>query len=238
MLEDILEETFPGIRFSRKVKLEDAKQKRRVLVQVPLMVRLAREGTVALGDVFSPCVALASVPLPGKPALVVDVIVLDAEGGVAVVECRQQAKGVHADGAARLARIHGKLKGMKTRRALESAYRAMLARSHAREKLADLPFRYWTDVTETSADRAMDAWLRNMSAGNVALYLATERRPADRPGVKADPITPMQKLLEKRAGGVLQVEPPASSPRPHARYVEALEEPARIIWTYRRMVTT
>lgn len=238
MLEDTLEKTFPGIRFSRKVKVEDARQKKRVLVQVPLMVRLAREGIVALGDVYSPCVALGSVPLPGRPSMTLDVLVLDADGGVAAVECRTASRGVHKDGAARLGKIHKKLRTLKSRHSLERIYRNMLGKTHAGEQLVDLAVSSWSEVSEVSAERAAEAWVENLTSGNVALYLATHRRATDRPTVKSDPITPMQNLLKDRAGGVLQVEPVATTSRPHKAFIEALEEPARLIWAYRRMVTS
>jgi hypothetical protein len=64
-----------------------------------------------------------------------------------------------------------------------------------------------------------------------------DRKPGDRPSLPMDPITPMQKLLESRSGGIFQVLSGATKTKPQNRFLGDLEEPARIIWAYRRLMT-
>ena len=96
--------------------------------------------------------------------------------------------------------------------------------------------------TETFRENRRDAFL-NASyellemRTRTALYLAMERRASDTPSKASDPIAPMQKLLDTRSGGLLQVLVQVTRTQPQNKYLEALDEPPRIIWVYRRMIT-
>jgi hypothetical protein len=235
-LEDRLEKTFPGTRFADGYKVEEAKQRHRILVQVPLLARLSREGTVALGDVYSHCIAIGGMPLAGRPAQRASILVLDADGGAAVVACALQGKGVHANGARRLAKIDRRLRTIDSQRALEALYRKACGKRRKKESLVDLAVSHWEGATKATVQRARDGWIETLSSGRTALYLAMERRASDKPSKASDPITPMQKLLESRSGGILQVLVEVTRTKPQNKYLEALDEPPRIIWVYRRMI--
>jgi hypothetical protein len=236
VLEDRLEEEFSGIRLSRSMRVDDSKNRQRSLVQIPIMAKLSREGTVALGDVYAPCIALGGLRMPGKPRLDIDILVLDAEGGVAAVECRLNGRGVHAWGAKKLEQVVRRLGRVKSRRSLSNIYRKHVSGRHPGESIADLAAAHWEDVGDFSVERAIEQWVESMASGNVAVYLATERRDSDRPSAQSDSLGPMQELLSERGGGVLQVQLGTSRARPHGAYIEALDEPARLIWAYRRLV--
>lgn len=236
-LEDRLEKTFPGICFCQGVKIEEARQRQRVLVQVPVMARLSAEGTVALGDVYSHCIALGGVGLPGRPALKVSILVLGADGGTAAVVCAIQKKGVHKDGAKKLTQIDRKLSAIGSVDDLEALYRKSCSKKRKAETLADLALSHWEEATPTLVQRAREGWVESLSGGRTALYLAMDRKPDDKPSQPTDPITPMQKLLENRSGGIMQVQTTVTRTKPQKKYIEGLEEPPRIIWVYRRMIS-
>lgn len=235
-LEDRLEKAFPGIRFCQGAKIEEARQRQRVIVEVPVMARLSREGTVALGDVYSDCVALGGLVLPGRPSLRVSILVLDAEGGVSVVDCTPRTKGVHAEGARKLSQIARRLAKIGSTGELEALYQKSCGKKRRKESLVDLALSHWEEAASATVQRARDGWLETMAAGRMALYLAMDRKPGDKPSTPADPITPMQKLLEERPGGIFQVLQPVTKTKPQKKYLESLEEPARIIWVYRRLI--
>lgn len=235
-LEDRLEKAFTGIRFLPGTKLEEARQRQRILVQAPLMARLSREGTVTLGDVYSHCIALGGLSLPGRPAIRASILVLDAEGGVSVVVCSTKKKGVHAEGAKRLEKIDKRLRKIKSTDELEALYRKACGKKHAGETLVDLALSHWENTPQSTILRRREAWIETMTSGRTALYLAMDRRDSDKPSRPTDPITAMQKLLENRAGGVFQVQATVTKTKPQKKYLESLEEPTRIIWVYRRMI--
>ena len=237
MIEDRLEKTFPGIRLSRMEGITDSGQRHRVLVQVPLMARLSREGTVALGDVYTPCIAVGEIALAGRPSLRAGVLVLDGSGGVGVVDCRLQAAGAMKDGAGRLEKVEARLRKISRWKELESAYARSFGKSHHGERLEDVARGHLGESSESSLSRLTDAWVDTIHAGKTALYLATERRSADKPSRAPESIAPIQKLLSTRSGGVFQVQATVTSTRPQSAYIEGLEEPARIIWAYRRKCT-
>ncbi len=238
MLEERIEKLFGGIRLSRSHGVEQPRHRYRFQVQVPIMVRLSREGKVALGDVYTPCVALGGVDLGGRPAALADILVLDGNGQVSAVACRMQDVRTHAEGAHHLERVVRLLGTVKTRRSLDALYRRFMGKCHPEETAASLALAHWDGVSETSVERVAQRWVENMASGTVALYLATERRAPEQQASKTDPISPMRKLLENHAGGILQVEPPVTSTRPQTRFLQALEQPARLIWVYRRMIAT
>ncbi len=235
-LEDRLEKTFTGIRFLPGIKLEEARQRQRVLVQVPVMARLSREGTVTLGNVYSHCIALGGMPLPGRPPLRASILVFDADGGVSAVACGLKKKGVHADGAGRLAKIDKRLGKIQTADQLEALYRKACGKKHPGETLVDLALSHWENTPRSTILRMREAWVETMVSGRTALYLAMDRRDTDKPSRATDPITAMQSLLEDRAGGVFQVQALVTKTKPQNKFLESLEEPTRIIWVYRRMI--
>ncbi|MBW2262454.1 MAG: hypothetical protein JRG91_10820 [Deltaproteobacteria bacterium] len=235
-LEERLEKAFTGIRFLPGSKIEEARQRQRVLVQVPVMARLSREGTVTLGDVYSHCIALGGIGLPGGPALKVSILAFDAKGGVSAVACAPKKKGVHAEGAKRLAKIEKRLRKIKTTDDLEALYRKASGKQRPGETLVDLALSHWENTPKSTILRMRESWIETMVSGRTALYLAMDRRDTDKPARPTDPITSMQKLLETRAGGVFQVQALVTKTKPMKKYIESLEEPTRIIWVYRRMI--
>jgi hypothetical protein len=235
-LEDRLEKTFTGFHFLPGTKLEEVRQRQRVLVQAPVMARLSREGTVTLGDVYSHSIALGGMGLPGRPALKASILVFDAEGGVSVVVCAMKKKGVHAEGAKKLAKIERRLHKIKSADELEALYRKACGKKHPGETLVDLALSHWENTPQSTILRRRESWIETMVSGRTALYLAMDRRDTDKPSRPTDPITPMQKLLENRAGGVFQVQAAVTKTKPQKKYLESLEEPTRIIWVYRRMI--
>jgi hypothetical protein len=235
-LEDRLEKTFTGIRFLPGTKLEEARQRQRVLVQAPVMARLSREGTVTLGDVYAHCIALGGMGLPGRPVIRPSILVFDADGGVSAVVCATKKKGVHAEGAKKLAKIDARLKKIDSADALEALYRKACGKKHPGETLVDLALSHWENTPKSTILRKREAWIETMTSGRTALYLSMDRRDTDKPSRPTDPITAMQKLLENRAGGVFQVQATVTKTKPQKKYLESLEEPTRIIWVYRRMI--
>jgi len=237
-LESMLENAFPGIQFSKGTKIDDPKHRCKLLVQLPLLVRLSREGTVALGNVFAHCIAIAGLELPGKPMLRTSILVFDSEGGVAAVECALQHKDVNSEGARRLEQIDSRLRTLGSVDALEALYRKTCAVKSSRGSLAEIARLRWEDATATSVQRAREGWIETMRSGRTALYLAVERKISAIPVQPADPIAPMQALLQKHSGGVLQVESTITRTKTHKALLASLDEPIRIIWVYRRMMGT
>ncbi len=234
---DKLEKAMPCMRMCGRARLDTAAARWKAAIQIPLMSRLLREGMVALGDVFVPCLVVADFPVPGRKPASIDVLVLDFTGSVSVIACSLQARGATAVGASRLAdadrRLRAAVHGPED---IEALYRKARPRGHEKERLVDLANATSEETTPRLIERLPALWASCIGAGRAALYLAMDRKPEMEPSGPREPILPMTTLLASRSGGIFEIEPPPASPRDPGKYLKSLEEPARTIWIYRRKI--